>query len=130
MILSKRYLEYFLLGLLGGGVLGAALATIFPDVAPLVFGWPVILLSVLVPMIGIFRRSVIWVVAGAILALPFAIYLGGSPRFRLVGLFLPLLHLAAAFALERKKLRLAWFFLLPYVALVTWLAWSVINPSR
>lgn len=125
--MSDRNLEYFLLGLLGGVVVGAALMVMFESLAPLLFGWPVILLAILVPVTGILLNRPIWVVLGAFLAMPFSFYLGGTPRFRIAALFLPLLHLAAAYALQRRQRWLAALLLLPYIALAAWLAWTVLN---
>lgn len=81
---SDKNLEFFLLGLLGGTVLGAASMALFESLAPVLFGWPVIILSILVPFLGVFYKRAIWVLAGAFLARPFSLYLGATPRFRLV----------------------------------------------
>jgi hypothetical protein len=95
--------------------------------APILFGWPFIILSILASAAGILTKRAAWLLLGAFLAVPFAFYIGGTPRFRIVGFFLPLLHLAAALAVQKGWRRLAWLFILPYVALAAWLAWTVLN---
>jgi hypothetical protein len=125
--MSDKNLEYFLLGLLGGVVIGAVLMTLFEGLAPLLFGWPVILLAILVSILGLLLGRPIWLVLGAFLIIPSSFYLGGSPRFRIWAWFLPLLHLAAAYALQRRQRWLAALLLLPYLALIAWLGWSVLN---
>ena len=72
------------------------------------------------------RRPLI-VLGGAILAAPFALYLGATPRFRFLGPLLWLFLPAAAFILHRGMVRLAWLFLLPFTVLAAWLAWVVLN---
>jgi len=105
----------------------AVLIVLFEPLVVVLFGWPVIILSVLVLVTGTLFKRAVWVLAGAILTLPFALYMGATPRFRLVGLFLPLLLLAAAYAVQRERRWLAWLLLLPHVAFAAWLAWSVYN---
>ncbi len=129
-MMSDKNLEFFLLGLLGGTVLGAALMAMFESLTPVLFGWPVIVLSILVPFFGILHKRAVWVLVGAFLAIPFSFYLGATPRFRLIGMFLPLLHLAAAYAVRQGRRWLAWLMLLPYAVLAAWLAWSVLNQYR
>jgi hypothetical protein len=126
-MMSNKNLEFYLSGLLGGTVLGAALMAMFESIAPVLFGSPMIILSILVPFFAILYQRGVWILAGAFLAIPFSFYLGATPRFRWIGMFLPLLHLAAAYAVWQGRRWLAWLTLLPYVVLVAWLGWSVLN---
>lgn len=95
--------------------------------APVLFGWPFILLTILATLAGILSKRAAWVILGAFIATPFAFYLGATPRFGLAGLFLPLLHLAAAYAVYRERRWLAVLLLLPYAGIVVWLAWAVLT---
>jgi hypothetical protein len=119
---SDKNLEFFLFGLLGGTVLGAVLMAMFDSLASILFGWPVIVLSILVPFSGILYKRATWVLIGAFLAIPFSFYLGATPRFHWMGMFLPALHLAAAYAVQQGRRWLACLILLP-----AWLPWSGIN---
>lgn len=94
---------------------------------PVLFGWPFILLAVLALVAGILWKKAAWVVMGAVLSLPFSLYLAASPRFRLVALFLPLLHVAAAFAVRRDRRWLAGLLILPFLAVVAWIGSTVLN---
>ena len=56
----------------------------------LVFGWPAILLAVVLSVMGILRRKPVWLAVAATVVIPFSFYLAGSPRFRWIGLAIPL----------------------------------------
>jgi hypothetical protein len=68
-----------------------------------------------------------FLVLSAILTVPFALYLGGSPRFQIVGFFVPALFLGAAYCMKRRVYWLAWLLLLPYVSLIGWLGKAVME---
>lgn len=76
---------------------------------------------------GMLTHRPLLVLAGAILVTPFTLYLGLTPRFRILGPLLWLFLPAAALFLRRGLARLAWLCLLPYTILAAWLAWLVLN---
>ena len=93
----------------------------------LVFGWPAILLAVVLSVMGILRRKPVWLAVAATVVIPFSFYLAGSPRFRWIGLAIPLLLFGASIAVYRCRPALAWFLLVPFVGVVGWLAIVVLN---
>lgn len=88
-------------------------------------GWPIIALSVLLCLAGLFVQRPTWIMIGALLAIPLAFYLSATPYFRYWGLAIPLLPLAASYAIQQERGMLGLLLLLPYFGLVGWLAWSV-----
>lgn len=125
--MSNEKLEFFLLGLLIGGLGGAVLITLFDSLAQVLFGWPFILLAIVAMVAGIVWNKAAWVLVGALLSIPFSFYLAATPRFRLVGILLPLFNLAAAYALRRDRRWLAGLLILPFIAVAIWIGWTVIN---
>jgi len=91
-------------------------------------GWAGISLSLVLSVIGIAIKKVSLCVAGALLVIPFAYYLTGSPTLiiHLTGLLLPLFQLGAAQAVREDKTRLAWLLLAPLVGVAGWLLLNVI----
>jgi hypothetical protein len=96
-------------------------------IVPIIFGWPAVIAGLLLCAGGILARRPLLVLGGAILAAPFTLYLGLTPRFRFLGPLLWLFLPAAAFLLHRRMVRLAWLFLLPFAILAAWLGWTVLN---
>ena len=93
----------------------------------IVFGWPAILASISLSAMGIVRKRPKWLVVAAIVALPFSLYLAGSPAFRWFGLAMPLLLVGAGIASYYDKARVAWTLLAPFVGVSGWLAIVVMS---
>jgi hypothetical protein len=84
------------------------------------FGWPAIIASVVLALAGLLtKRANLMAIAGVIF-LPFTYYLSNGLRNPLV--VMPFLLFAAAFAIHRGSIRLAWLLILPLVIVVLWLA--------
>ena len=88
----------------------------------IVFGWPAILLSIALSAVGIVRKRPRWLVVAAIVALPFSLYLAGTPAFGWLGLSIPLLLAGASVASRYDRPIVAWSLLVPYVGGIGWLA--------
>ena len=88
----------------------------------IVFGWPAIMVSIALSVTGIVRQKPKWLVIAAIVALPFSLYLAGSPVFRWLGLAIPFLLVGASIASYYDKSRVAWTLLAPFVGVSGWLA--------
>ena len=93
----------------------------------IVFGWPAILTSIALSVMGIVRGRPKWLSAAAIIALPFSLYLLGSPLFRWFGLAIPFLLAGAGFAIYKSRTRLAWLLLTPFIGVSGWLAILVMS---
>ena len=79
------------------------------------------ILSVILSGFGVARRSPGLLIGSALLALPLAFYAGASPMFRIIGFFLPLPQLVAAFVVKRRA-SLAILLVTPSLAMSLWLA--------
>ena len=87
-----------------------------------IIGWPGIITSLGLSLTGVAREQPAWLVAGAIVAIPFSWYLNNLPLFEGVGQFLPLLQLAAAVVVYRGLRWWALVLLLPFISIAIWLA--------
>lgn len=86
--------------------------------------WPALVLSLVTSGMGIRHRAPGFLLLGAALSLPAALYLGATPRFGLVGFLLPMCHIGGAVALAR---RLPWVPVLSMLAFVGLVAWVGVN---
>ena len=94
----------------------------------LVFGWPGPILAVIFCVVGIVRAKVAWLIAAAVVLMPFSLYLGLNPRVQW-GVALPLFPLIAAGATSRGSKRIAWLSLLLLTGMILWLA-SIVFGER
>ncbi|MDJ1421997.1 MAG: hypothetical protein M5U10_08790 [Candidatus Methanoperedens sp.] len=92
----------------------------------LLTGWPGIITSLAISVAGIRRKNPAWLIAGAILAVPFSWYLSQTPLFKHVGLLLPLFQLGAAVAVHKRVTWLAWLLLMPFAGIAGWLGMVVL----
>ena len=93
----------------------------------LVFGWPAISLAIVLSVLGITKRSPSVLVFAAVIATPFSLYLGGSPRIGWLGFMIPVLLLGASVAVRYRRAEIAWLSLVPIVAVVGWVATLVMG---
>ena len=86
-------------------------------------GFPGIILSLGLSVIGLLEKKATLVVIGATLAIPFSCYLGFGSGFFFFGFFffLPLFQLGEAFAIHRHLAWLAWLLLLPFATILGWI---------
>jgi len=93
----------------------------------IVFGWPAVIVTLLLSVTGIARKKPVLLVIATIVVTPFSFYLMGSPRFGLVGLAIPLLLVSSSIAVHRRHLVLAWMLLVPVVGVFSRLAMLVLR---
>ena len=94
---------------------------------PILLGWPAILVSFALSVIGIVRRRSAWLIVAAIIVVPFSLYLFGTPRFRWIALVFPVLLFGASIAIRRPRPWLAWSLFVHFVGLFGWLAVIVMS---
>jgi len=94
---------------------------------PILLGWPAILISIGLSVIGIVRSRSAWLIVAAIISVPFSLYLFATPRFRWIALVFPVLLFGASIAIRRSLPWLAWSFFVPFVACFGWLAVIVMS---
>jgi hypothetical protein len=94
---------------------------IFSDVlVMLVFGFPAVILSLLVSVIGVLKQKIWLVLLGAVLFAPFSYYLSGSPGLAGLPILLPGFQVGSAVAVREKNTFWAWLLLLPAFFVVLW----------
>jgi hypothetical protein len=79
----------------------------------MVFGLPAVLVSLVLSVIGVLREKFWLVILGAVLFIPFAYYLNGSPGLRGFAILLPLFQMVSAAAVREKNKVWAWILLVP-----------------
>lgn len=99
-------------------------------IVQIVFGWPFIILSLLLAVIGVNWKRPVLLVASALFFTPPAWYLSGYPSIRWFGILLPALILGAAYYVKRGKAGLAWVLLLAPALVSVWLAVVVLTQNR
>ncbi len=87
-----------------------------------VFGWPAIILALVLSVLGISKRIPGLLAFAAIIATPFSLFLGGGPRFGWLGFMIPVLLIGASVAVRYRRMEIAWSLLVPIVAVLAWVA--------
>lgn len=98
--------------------------------AQVFMGWPAILGSLALAIIGITRRGPAWLIGSGLLSIGPALYLlifWPIPVMQALGCSLPLLHLGGAAALYWRRPRLAWVLLLPHLLIAAFLGAIVLS---
>jgi hypothetical protein len=80
----------------------------------LLVGWPAILATVILSLIGLLRNNYRFLLAAAILALPFCWFLSGFPILQSPVFLLPLLLLGSSYFMFRGREMLAWILGVPF----------------
>jgi hypothetical protein len=92
-----------------------------------VFGWPAILSALALSVLAIARSKPFLLAASAVIAAPFSFYLGGTPRIGWLALMIPLSLIGACVAVWYRRPGTAWLLLVPVVAVVGWVASTVLR---
>lgn len=87
-----------------------------------VFGWPAILLALVLSVLAIAKRKPSLLAASAVIAAPFSLYVGGTPRVGWLGLIIPVLLIGAGVSVHYRWVGTAWLLVVPVVVVVGWVA--------
>jgi hypothetical protein len=82
--------------------------------AQLFFGWPAILITLFLAGRGLVKTDYRWVVAAAILSVPYSWFLSGFPVIRSPVFLLPVLLLGSSYAMYRGRDMVAWILAIPF----------------
>jgi hypothetical protein len=74
----------------------------------LLVGWPAIIITVILAVIGLFKSDYRFLLWAAILSFPFSWYLAGFPSIRSPVFLTPLLVFCSAWAMRYDRQMLAW----------------------
>ena len=80
----------------------------------LLVGWPAILITLILAVIGLLRNNYLYLLGAAILAFPFSWYLSGFPRISSPVFLLPLFLFGSSYLMFREREMLAWLIAVPY----------------
>ena len=80
----------------------------------LLVGWTAILATVVLALIGLIRNNYRWLLAAAILALPYSWFLGGFPVIRSPAFLLPTLLFGSSYFMFRGREMVAWLLAIPF----------------
>lgn len=80
----------------------------------LLVGWPAILVTLILAVIGLLRNNYRFLLGAAILAFPFSWYLGGFPSISSPAFLLPLLLFGSSYLMFRGREMLAWLMAIPF----------------
>ena len=89
-------------------------------------GWPVIIVTMILVGIGLFKSNYRLLIVAAILVMPFSWFLSGFPVIQSPVFLLPLIPFTSAYFMYRGREMMAWVFAVPYF-LVIWLLFNVIR---
>jgi hypothetical protein len=92
-------------------------------IVALFLGWPAILVTLVLSVIGLLRGNPRFLVAAAIIAVPFSWALSGFPLVKTPVFLLPLLLFGAGYCLYRGSEMLAWLLVIPYFMTI----WLLVN---
>ena len=99
--------------------------TITEVLIQIVFGWPFVILTILLSIMGlVLKKPVLLVVAGFI-CIPFTYY--ASNGFSNPFIVLPLLEFASAYAIAHQKKVIAWVLISPLILISLILAYAVLT---
>lgn len=93
----------------------------------IIFGWPVILLSLAVTVAGILKKWPWMVALGGALCFPFTVYLYGFTYLHYFAFLLPFFQFGAAWAVWAGRKILPWILLLPLASILIILAIMVLS---
>jgi len=103
------------------------MAELLPQI---IFGWPFIIASLILSIMGVAARSPKFLVASAMFFMPPSLYLSGFPSIRFLAYLLPFFILGAAYFVGKNRLWISWLMLLPPIAVSVWLAYLVMEQAR
>ena len=92
----------------------------------LLAGWPAILTTVILTLIGLLRSNYRFLLGAAILAVPFSWYLSGFPLVRSPVFLTPALIFGAAWAMRYGREMLAWVLGITFFLVVILLLFAVL----
>jgi len=95
--------------------------------AAVIFGWPAVLASLVLAVMGIATGRARPSVAAAVVACPFLLYVSGAPGLRWVSAISGVLLFSAAVAVARRHRWAAVLLVTPYIGLCGYVARLVLN---
>ncbi len=89
-------------------------------------GWPMILITVILAAIGLFRSDFRFLLASTLLTVPYSWFLSGFPLVRSPAFLMPVFLFCSAWAMRRSREMLAWILAVPFFLMV-FLLFSIVS---
>ncbi len=86
------------------------------------FGWPLMILALLLSALGVFQKRPLLALLGAVFALPFTITMLATRSVGLFAIIIPICMFAALGAVAMEISKWAWILLIPVLGLLLWIA--------
>lgn len=80
----------------------------------LLVGWPAIVVTLILAIIGLLKNNYRYLLGAAILAFPFSWFLSGFPFIRSLWFLLPVFLFSSSYLMFRGREMLAWIVAVPY----------------
>jgi len=80
----------------------------------LLVGWPVIVVTLILALIGLIKNNYRYLLAAAILALPYSWFLSGFPVIRSPAFLLPTFLFGSSYSMFRGREMFAWLLAIPF----------------
>lgn len=96
----------------------------------IIFGWPFIIASLILSVVGVATKLPKYLVAGAMFFMPPSLYLNGFPAIRWLAFLLPFCILGSGYFVGKNRSWISWLLLLPPIGVSVWLVSLVMNQAR
>jgi hypothetical protein len=93
----------------------------------LLVGWPAILVTVVLALIGLIKNQYRFLLAAAILAFPFSWFLSGFPILQSPIFLLPLLLFGSSYFMFRGREMIAWLIGIPFFLAILLLLFAIMS---
>jgi hypothetical protein len=98
------------------------LETMLDNFGTFLFGWPLMIVALLLSAVGVFQKRPIPALLGAIFAIPFTITMMATASVGLFAIVIPICMFAVLGAVAMEISKWAWVLLVPVLALLLWIA--------
>jgi hypothetical protein len=93
-------------------------------IVQIIFGWPVIITSILFSIAGVWLKKPTLLVVAGIVCIPLTYYLSG---YGTPAVILPLFQFGSAYAVKHQKTLMAWLLIAPMILSAVTLAYAVLT---
>jgi hypothetical protein len=98
------------------------LETMFDNFGTFLFGWPLMIVALLLSALGVFQKKPIPAFLGALFAIPFTVTMLATSSIGMFAIVIPICMFAALGAVVIEVSKWAWVLLIPVLALLLWIA--------
>lgn len=84
----------------------------------IIFGWPMIIFSMVLSVAGVLKKLPWMLVSGGVLCVPFTVYMFGFSYLHFFAFLLPFFQFGAAWAVHARRKILPWILLLPLASIM------------